>query len=279
MNFGWVPRAVARSSPPKREKAWSRSSGSGSKGAPFPRCSQRHCLLCRSQSWIHRSNRRARRSACSSIRASPARWRFQRSPVETDLGRPREARGTGPAGHRELLDRARLPAEGLSELAQDGVVGHEHVPRVRVENARRLGQRGNDEADARVVRGRRVLEELRRHRVRPLGGQDARRVLVARAERVASPVGALHGEADALHRADLPDGSEPARERLEVEDLEIDRRDPQLPVSGAHEEIVEGGGVVAGTAGHHVPVLGGAPGRSAVGDGQADGGRGRGAPQ
>ena len=173
-----------------------------------------------------------------------------------DLDRARKARRVVRTRQGKLLDRARLAAERLAELAERRVVGHEHVARVRVHDARGLGERGHDEAVAGVVRRGRVLEQLGGNAVRPLRRQDLGRVLVGRPERVALAVLALERQAQALHASDLPHGREPAAKRREVQDREIDRSHPLLAVAGAHEQVVERGRVVALPSSHHPARLG-----------------------
>ena len=174
-----------------------------------------------------------------------------------DLDRAREARRAVRTRQGELLDRARLAAERLAELAERRVVGHEHVARVRVQDARGLGQRGHDEAVAGVVRRGRVLEQLGGNAVRPLRRQDLGRVLVRGPERVALAVLALERQAEALHATDLPHRRQPTAKRREVQDREVDRSHPLLAVAGAHEQVVERGRVVARPSSHHPARLGG----------------------
>ena len=173
-----------------------------------------------------------------------------------DLDRTREARGAVLSGQGELLDRPRPAPERLAKLAERRVVGHEHVLRIRVQDGSGFGQGGDDEAVAGMVGGGRVLEEPRRHALRPLRGQDLRRVLVRGPERVALPVLSRERQPQALHPSDLPRRRQPGGEPREVQDGEVDRGHPLLPVARAHEQVVEGRRVVARPTGHHAARLG-----------------------
>ncbi len=173
-----------------------------------------------------------------------------------DLRRAHEAGPPLRGRERVLVDRPELAGEGLAELPEGRVVGHDHEARVREVDARRLGERREDLAGGRVGVRALVLRDLRRVAVAPLLGQHALGVLAQGAEGVGLPVGALEREAEALGLADDPDRRQPAAGLLQVEDGHLDRRRPQVAVPLAEHELVEPAGLELGAGGHRARLLG-----------------------
>ena len=173
-----------------------------------------------------------------------------------DLRRAHEAGPPLRGRERVLVDRPELAGERLAELAEGRVVGHDHEPRVREVDARRLGERREDLAGGGVGVRALVLRDLRREAVAPLLGQHPLGVLAEGTEGVGPPVGALEGEAEALGLADHADRRQPAAGLLQVEDGHLDRGRPQVAVPLAEHELVEPAGLELGAGGHRPGLLG-----------------------
>jgi hypothetical protein len=155
-----------------------------------------------------------------------------------------EARVSLGAAARVLVDLAREPREILPELAERGVVRHDHQLLVRVQDAGGLHQLVGDQEGGRVIGRHLVLHQLARPGVLQLLGQDAGRVLVDRAERVVPAVPTLEGEPLRLAPAHAHDRLQAAREALQVQDLDLDRGRPQRPVVRPPQATMDGSGVV-----------------------------------
>jgi hypothetical protein len=170
--------------------------------------------------------------------------------VVQDLGRPVEAGARGRDRARILLEGAREAREGAPVLAQGRIVGHhDEVLRgvqhacgvekpIRHDVAGGMGRRDLVLHDA---LGDGILQVRRQHR---LG------VLVDAAERPVAAVPALHREASGLLAPDALHGRQTAREALEVEDVEADRRRPQHAIVAAEEEAMRSAGFVTLAKGH-----------------------------
>ena len=115
--------------------------------------------------------------------------------VVDDLDRAVEARVAALLRRRVLGERADQAGVLLAELAERVVVRQHHDARRDRGHARGLRQLVRDERRRRVLRGHLVLHQVLDERVLQLLGQDARRVLVDRAEGVAAPVRSAQREA------------------------------------------------------------------------------------
>src|SRR5262249_38327586 len=90
-------------------------------------------------------------------------------------------------------------------------------------------------------------------RLTPLLGKDLRRVLVYRAEGIAAPVGTFQGEADALHRADLPHWCETPRVGAQVQNRSVVRGGPKRAVPFPEVQLVVPARFVLGASRDHAP--------------------------
>ena len=150
--------------------------------------------------------------------------------VVDDLGDPAEAGVLVRDRARVLGERADGPREGLLELPQRRVVGHDHEPPGRAGDSGRVAQDPHDHLAGRVLARHLVLEHPLHDRAPQVFLEQLSGVLVDAAERVVLPVHALHGQPLRLLSAHAPDRREAAGLLPEVQHFEGDRRRPEIAV-------------------------------------------------
>ncbi len=137
-----------------------------------------------------------------------------------------------------------MPRELFPEFSEPRVVGYQHQPPGRVEQAHRVGQSVRHEGGPGMVRADLVLHDAVDDAVAQLGPQGHGGILVDRTHLPLPAVGALEAQRRRLLAAALLLGLEAAGDPGEIEDLDLDRRCPQLAVVGTPEGGEDGTGLV-----------------------------------
>ena len=134
-----------------------------------------------------------------------------------------------------LLQKAQHAAQ-LAERAQSRIVREHGQLRLGVKDTHRLQKRRDHHGGAGMRGAGQILEDVADHRLARVRIEDARRVLVHRAEHPAPPIGALEMHVDRLQPAAAPLRHQAPIEAVQVQDRRLDRHRPGLAPLAAEEE-------------------------------------------